>query len=228
MKRHPQLSIRKPEHTSAARIEAFTQKNISDFYDKYEQVIKKYNILPEDIYNVDETPVSCVLKGTANVIAANGKKQVGSRVSGERGEHVTAEVCFSATGKYVPSLNIFPRKNSKPEYLRGAPEGAMIEFHPSGYMQSDIFTKWMQNFIDFAKPTKEKKVLLILDGHSTHVRNLEAIELARKNNVIMLCLPPHCNHKLQPVDVSFNKPLSTYFASEHNVWMRTNKKMVNF
>ena len=88
-------------------------------------------------------------------------------------------------------------------------------------MDADTFTKWLQHFVDFVKPTADKKVLLVLDGHSTHVKNLKAIELARKENVIMLCLPPHTTHKIQPLDRTLVKPLQTYYDQAAERWLRT-------
>lgn len=65
--------------------------------------------------------------------------------------------------------------------------------------------------------------MLLIDGHSTHVKNLPALELARNNHIIILVLSPYRTHNLQPVDISFNKPSSSYFTSEHLNWMRKNK-----
>ena len=58
-------------------------------------------------------------------------------------------------------------------------------------MQTAIFTQWFQHFMVYANPSKERPVLLVLDGHSTHVKNTDAIETARANGVIIMCLPPH-------------------------------------
>ena len=65
-------------------------------------------------------------------------------------------------------------------------------------------------------------MLLILDGHSTHTKNLELIDLGRGNGVVLLCLPPHCSHIMQPLDVRFMKPLSTYYDQELEKWLRNN------
>ena len=88
-------------------------------------------------------------------------------------------------------------------------------------MDADTYTKWLQHFVDFVKPTADKKVLLVLDGHSTHVKNLKAIELARKENVIMLCLPPHTTHKIQPLVRTLFKHLQTYYDQAAELWLRT-------
>ena len=72
------------------------------------------------------------------------------------------------------------------ELNNGAPIGSVVTCNDSGWMDADTFTKWLQHLVDFVKPTAYKKVLLVLDGHSTHVKNLKAIELARKENAIGL------------------------------------------
>lgn len=75
-------------------------------------------------------------------------------------------------------------------------------------MTAELFLAWFKKFVAFSKASKDFPVLLILDGHSTHTKNLEVIDYARENGVSLLCLPPHCSHRLQPLDVSFMKPLS--------------------
>lgn len=50
--------------------------------------------------------------------------------------------------------------------------------------------------------------------------NLDAIELAIENGAVILCLPPHCSHKMQPLDVAFMNPLSKYYAEEVANWQR--------
>jgi len=79
-------------------------------------------------------------------------------------------------------------------------------------MDANVFTRWLQHFIQIVKPTEELllMVLLILDGHNTHTKNVEAIDKARNGNVIMLSLPKHTTHKAQPLDKTFFKLLQTY------------------
>lgn len=62
--------------------------------------------------------------------------------------------------------------------------------------------------------------MLIIDGRTTHTQNLEVIDYARKHHVIILCLPPHCTHRLQPIDVSFMRPASIAYSDEIKKWFR--------
>ena len=57
------------------------------------------------------------------------------------------------------------------------------------------YMKWFQFFLKSIPPARP--VLLIEDGHASHI-SMEVIELARTNNVHLLCLPAHTTHILQP------------------------------
>lgn len=110
----------------------------------------------------------------------------------------------------------------KVELKEGAPPGTEFFCHPSGWMQADIFSHWFDHFLKYAKPSKEDPVLLILDGHTTHTRNLDLIEIARNSQTTIVCLPPHCSHKLQPLDVSFMAPFNTYYIQAIEKFLRNN------
>ena len=57
----------------------------------------------------------------------------------------------------------------------------------------------------------ERPLLLIIDGHKSHM-TLDLIDLARDNNVVLYCLPPHTTHALQPLDVSVFRSLKSHFS----------------
>jgi len=102
---------------------------------------------------------------------------------------------------------ISPPKNMKQELMNGTRSGSIHACHPSGWIQSENFSQWFLHFIKHSKPAKEDPVVLLLGGHYSHTRNREVITLARKNHVDIVCLPPHCSHKMQPLDKAFMGPL---------------------
>ena len=142
--------------------------------------------------------------------------------SAERGIKTTVVCCFNAVGMYVPPIIIFKRKRLPPELKDGAPCGSIVTCNETGWMSSGVFLQWLQHFIAWVKPSSSKPILLVLDGHSMHVKNLKAILLARSANVIMLLLPPHTTHKAQPLDKTFFKPLQTYYDQSVEKWLRVN------
>ena len=60
-----------------------------------------------------------------------------------------------------------------------------------------------------------------MDNHKTHV-SLNIINFARENGVVVLTFPPHCSHRLQPLDVSLYGPFKTYFYSAQSNFMTSN------
>ena len=53
-----------------------------------------------------------------------------------------------------------------------------------------------------------RPVLLLMDGPSSHY-NLEAVDLAKKNDVILFTLVPHATHEMQLLDTAVYAPLKT-------------------
>lgn len=155
------------------------------------------------------------------VIARKGFKQIGALTSAERGTLVTIATAVSATGNTVPPLFVFPRVNFKEHFVRDGPVGCVGSCNPSGWMNEDIFVAFLKHFVQHVKPTKQSPVLLLLDNHETHL-SIEGLNYAKNNGVVMLSFPPHCSHKLQPLDRSVFGPLKTFFNAACDGWMKSN------
>lgn len=148
------------------------------------------------------------------IVGKKGKRQISRLKAAERSSLITVICCMSASGIFVPPMIIFPRKNESKLLEKGKPEGSLIRYHPSGWVQSCLFTEWFNHFIQFTRPTEEAPVLLILDGHCTHTRNLEVIDLARAHHVTIVSLPPHTTHRLQPLDRAYMSPFKHSYLEE--------------
>lgn len=82
-----------------------------------------------------------------------------------------------------------------------------------------------QLFRDLFLPNigEERPVLLIYDGHTTHI-STKLIRVAQQNQVTIMKLPPHTTHLLQPLDVAGFKILKTKWDSELCKWQRANPR----
>ena len=222
LKRHPELSIRTPEATSIARSQGFNRERVSSYFELLGKIYDEEKLTPDRLYNMDESSLSTVQDGQCKIVGQKGKKRIGAVTSQERGESVTCVVCMSAVGYFVPPMLIYKRKRMKAELCHGAPPGCVFSCQEKGWMSNAGFVDWLQHFISVVRPTKESRVVLILDGHVTHCKNLEAIELAKNNGVRMVSLPPHTTHRLQPLDVSFFGPMGKYYDEAMRSWLRSN------
>lgn len=221
MKRHPDLSIRQPEATSIARAIGFNMPQVNRFYDELRNLIVSCDGNAVKIWNADETGLSTVQKPT-KIVATKGSRSVGKITSGEKGQTITAMCCMNAAGTYIPPMFIYPRKRFIESLLNGAPASAIGTCSPNGWTDSDCFMKWLQHFVKIVKPSKEDKHVIILDGHHSH-KTLAAVLYARENGIEMLTLPPHCTHKLQPLDVAFFKSLKSAYNRAADEWLTCNK-----
>ncbi|KAJ8953441.1 hypothetical protein NQ318_023560 [Aromia moschata] len=73
-------------------------------------------------------------------------------------------------------------------------------------------------FSEDTKPTLQNILVLIFDNHESHI-SVEVINMAKENGVILLTLPPHCSHKLQPLDVIIYGPFKGYYNTAADKWM---------
>ena len=219
MKRNPDISLRKPEPTSLARAMEFNKPQVKRFYDLLGDIMDHEKLEACKMFNVDETGLSTVQK-TQRILATKGKKSVGCLTSAERGTHTTAVCAMSAAGQLVPPMLIFARKRMKDELVDGGPPGSIGRCRDSGYIDKDLFLEYLQHFVSQVKCSKEHKVLLILDGHTSHTKSIAVIDFARDNGIILMSLPPHTTHRLQPLDTSLFKSVESYYDEAIRQWLR--------
>nr|XP_057943275.1 uncharacterized protein LOC131138405 [Doryrhamphus excisus] len=114
-------------------------------------------------------------------------------------DYISVLVCFNAAGKDIPPFIVFSKAYPGGVcYKTQGPADALYGWSDSGCVTSELFKRWfLRHFLVYAP--KERPQLLIFQGHKSPV-NLEVVEAARKEDIILLCLPPHCSPNLQPLD----------------------------
>jgi hypothetical protein len=85
-------------------------------------------------------------------------------------------------------------------------------------MTTEVFLEWFRSFII---RVKERPLLLLFDGHRTHL-GLDFIKEARDNRVSAIKLPAHTTGQLQPLDVSCFKSLKTHWDQQMVAYQRKN------
>lgn len=217
------LSIKKPEPLEhARRLQGADPFVVYGFYDLLEHEIKSLGIVgrPDLIYNCDETSFphdpskTKVVTGTGNlchrVTAGSGR------------ENTSVLACVNAAGRKLPPLIIFRAKNLWDQWIPRNDEYPNTGYvaSPKGWMTAEIFENWFEmRFLSEIGP--DRPVLLIFDGHTSHV-SPKLVECAIKNNISIIKLPPHTSHILQPLDVSCFKGLKAKWDSLLTTWQRDN------
>jgi len=219
LERNSSIFIRLRDSKYPSQVMNFNNVNVKHFMDKYQSVLLKYKFKGKDIYNLDETGITTVQR-TKNAVASCGKKHVSAFTSAKHGTLVTMCLAVNAIGNYIPPMYVFPVVNYKDYFVRGGPSGCVGIANKSGSMQGNEFLKFMKHFAKHVKPSVDKKVLVLLDNHISHLY-LPVIDFCREVGIILLSFPPNCSHKLQPLNQSVYGPFQQYINVCMTSW-RTN------
>ena len=77
----------------------------------------------------------------------------------------------------------------------------------------------MKHIVKHTRCSVQQPILLTLDNHESHI-SIAVLDFAKQNGIVMLSFPPHCSHKLQPLDRSVFGPLKKFVAVAQDAWMK--------
>lgn len=218
MKRN-NLSTKKPQSVEVARKNACNPFTIYHYYDLLESAIQELNLSdkPERIFNVDETSF-CSDPSSSKIVGLKGYTSTRT-TSGPGRDNTTVLLGASARGDKIPPLIVFKGKNLWNEWFyknENVPTAYSVSLN--GWMETSIFEKYIKD-VFIPAIGSERPVLLVYDGHKTHV-DLGVLELADANNITILKLPPHSSHVLQPLDCSAMKSMKVHWEDALVKWQR--------
>ncbi|KAM7399789.1 hypothetical protein PAMP_019033 [Pampus punctatissimus] len=123
-------------------------------------------------------------------------------------------------GDSIPLYFIFPRVHFRDNFISNGRPGSKGGANPTGWIKEPHFVDFFKHFVEHAKTSKEKPSLRLLKNHCSHL-SIDGLNFAKENSIIMLSFPPHCSHRLQPLDKSVYG-LKKHVNSVSDSWMRDN------
>ncbi|XP_014217058.1 tigger transposable element-derived protein 6-like, partial [Copidosoma floridanum] len=190
-KRHPQLSIRKPQQLKQQ---------------KYLEIKHLLDISAERVYNCDETSVP-LCPESEKVLAAKGSRNIYNITDASK-ESITVLFTYSALGTRTPPMIMFKYIENLPlKNVGNTPKGWGIGTSDSGWMTTETFFEYVTNVFHpwLLKQQIEFPVILYLDGHSSHV-TIPLVSFCREHQIELIALLPNCTHTMQPLDISYFHP----------------------
>ncbi|KAJ2987774.1 hypothetical protein NUW54_g9326 [Trametes sanguinea] len=205
--RHPQIRLGRPSGLAPERAQAFNRTNVADHFAKLKELIKRYKIPWNHIYNMDEKGIQVGGHGRIRKIKyfVRRGRRTNYKIRSSSLELVTVVECVCADGSTIQPGIIFSGERLSTDIFMNASVDphVCISVSPNGWTSNFHCLEWFrQCFIPQAtsRRTSDAPLLLILDGHPSHVTP-EMRQLALDNNVHIFLLPPHTTHRLQPLDV---------------------------
>ena len=202
-----------------ARREGFTEDVRQGWFSKVKEILDKNNLhtRPAQIWNCDESgfsdetqckcgiilqpPVISSIIGEYVCVSANTKYAF-EQAGGSGKAFTTMLLCTNAAGDCLPPLVVHAAKSVNSLWCSGGVSDTMYKCSDSGWISESIFTHWFQYCFIEKTNSLDRPLLLVTDNYPVHL-SIEVIELAMANQIILLCLPPHTTHALQPLDVRF-------------------------
>ena len=143
-----------------------------------------------------------------------GASQDGSR------EFITLIASISAAPTCIPPALIYQGQSNdlQDTWLDDFDDSKDLAFFASsekGWSNDLLGLQWLEHVFD--RCTKEEakrgRRLLIVDGHNSHF-NMQFIDYTDRHRILLVILPPHSTHRLQPLDIGLFSPLATYYTEE--------------
>jgi hypothetical protein len=147
------------------------------------------------------------------------KKEVTESLQDRSRKLLTLLACCCADGSTLQPGLIYAAANGAirsawAEDIKAGEHQVYISLSPSGWNNNEIGLAWLEQVFDqYTKQRAGSWRLLILDGHRSHITK-EFFEYCDRHRILLIILPLHSTHTLQPLDVGLCKPLSQAYSNE--------------
>ena len=190
-------------------------ETLQTWFDAFQDTITKYNIKPENIYNMDESGFS-IGKIEASRIIINSTICQRYQANPGRQEWVSVVECICLDGTAIPPLVIFKGKDLLNTWIPAdLHKDWKLSCNIKGWTSNIHGLEWLRRCFEpmtAGKANGEWRAL-ICDGHESHITG-DFIGHCVRNKIALLCLPPHSSHLTQPLDVAVFGPLKRHMTSE--------------
>ena len=135
-------------------------------------------------------------------------------------DQITVLGCVNAIGQSIPPMVIFEGKYLNHQWTEGEVPGTYYGMSGKGWTDQELFRNWLKNhFLKYA--VSGRPLLLLLDGHSSHYEP-RSVEIAKEEDIILFCLPPHTTQDSQPLDCTVFGPLKRHWSDVCHQYQQRN------
>lgn len=171
-----------------------------EFSVKFQEIVEENELLPCQVYNIDETGLNFKMLPT-KTLAASNESVAGTKLMKDR---LTVTPCSNADGTHKLPLFVIG-KSKKPRAFKNINPTSLPVYYRNqkcAWMDCNLFRSW---FLDEFVPSVEKhltekklpvRALLLLDNAPSHPSQNDLV----KGDIKALFLPPNVTSLIQPLD----------------------------
>ena len=224
LSRHPDLASKYSTKLDRQRAHANDPRIIKDYFAKLTSLIRRYGLKAFQIFNMDEKGFLMGVASRAKVLCRRGRRNPRVTHDGNR-ELVTVVETVGALGCALSPLIINKGKGQYMGCFQNLTEkerGYQFGYSPKGWTDNRLAMLWLETVFEpeTASITAGLPRLLILDGHGSHI-TYEFARYCDEHDILLLCLPSHSTHLLQPLDVGLFSPYQHFYGQAVDDYMRS-------
>ena len=190
---------------------------IKQWFGHYQAILQ--GVRPCLLLNADEVGVA--IRDRTKLICLPGSRLF--RLRGKKLPHFTVFPLFNKFGEGPAPFIVIPELLSAQARFRTIHRRKVyIAQSRSGWVTQHVFQEWAEWVCDWLEKYRKdrgllgQQAVLILDNAPTR-SSRQAMQLFRSHNVLVILLPPHLTHVLQPVDLCWAKQFK---AKTTEAWHR--------
>lgn len=178
----------------------------------------KRNYPLSHIGNMDETPLWLDMPGDTTV-THTGERSVPIRTTGHDKGRFTVVLSAMADGKKLKPYVVFKGVRAIPELNKVS--GTVVAYSKNGWMNETLTKDWVNR--GWGKLSFGRR-LLVWDAYKCHSMPSVKGVIERGTNTDISVIPGGLTSKIQPADVSWNKPFKAAYKEKYNKWMVEGEK----
>lgn len=193
----------------------------ADFLDDLSSIVELEDIPPELVLNWDQTGIKLVPVSN-HTMDRQGLKRV--EVAGIKDKRlITAVFCGSVTGDFLPMQIVYKGKTERCHPKYNFPIDWSITHSPNHWSTEQTMLEYVGDIIvPYVKRQREllgeeKSAVVIMDNFTGQVTTAVK-DLLEKNDINICLLPANTTDRLQPLDVSVNKPAKDFLRNKFEEW----------
>lgn len=178
-------------------------------------------IPPELVLNWDQTGLKIVPSSSWTMERCGVKRVDMLGINDKR--QITAVFCGSLTGDFLPVQLIYAGKTPRCHPKFNFPPGWDITHAPKHWSNEDTMLQYISNIVvPYVESMREKfdedpAALIVMDNFKGQVTP-KVNQLLEEHRIHVCLLPPNTTDRLQPLDISVNKPAKEFLRRKFQEW----------